>query len=129
VKHLLDTHVLVRWLFDDRKLSKEHARLIDRDERAGTALGIAAITLWEIANLIEIGRLELTLDSLDDIESHASLNIVPLTARIAIESTRLGSRSPTDPTDQMIAATARCHGLVLLTNDQRIIDSDVVTEA
>lgn len=129
MKHLLDTHIVVWWLTEDRKLSKAHARLLERSEKAGTALGISAITLWEIAKLVERGRIELGLsldDSLEQLASSALITVLPLTPRIAAESTRLGAKFPTDPADQLIAATARVHGLALLTADQRIIDSRVV---
>jgi PIN domain nuclease of toxin-antitoxin system len=57
------------------------------------------------------------------------VDVLPLTGKIAVESTKLGARFPSDPGDQIIAATARCYGLTLLTADQRIIDSGVVTVA
>ena len=129
MKHLLDTHVLVRWLLDDRKLARQHARILERCERAGQQVGVSAMSLWEIAKLVERGRLEMmqTVDeSLADLESSPMFEILPITARIAVESTRLGSDFPGDPVDQIIAATARCHGLVLLTSDQRILDSGSV---
>lgn len=129
---MLDTHVIVWWLTDDRKLRKEHARLLDKNERANVPVAISAITLWEIAKLVERGRLELTQsvdECLDDLESNALVTVLPLTARIATESSRLGVRFPTDPIDQIIAATARCNSLILLTVDQRIIDSGVVAIA
>ena len=129
MKHLLDTHVLVRWLLDDRKLARQHVRILERCERAGQQVGVSAMSLWEIAKLVERGRLEMmqTVDeSLADLESSPMFEILPITARIAVESTRLGSAFPGDPVDQIIAATARCHGLVLLTSDQRILDSGAV---
>lgn len=129
MKHLLDTHVLVRWLLDDRKLARQHARILERCERAGQQVGVSAMSLWEIAKLVERGRLEMmqTVDeSLADLEASPMFEILPITARIAVESTRLGSDFPGDPVDQIIAATARCHGLVLLTSDQRILDSGSV---
>lgn len=132
MKHLLDTHVVIWWLTDDRRLSKAHARILERSERSGTTVGLSALSLWEIAKLVERGRLELTQsldDSLEQIEASAFVTILPLTARIAIESTRLGARFHADPIDQIIAATARCHGLALLTEDERIIDSGVVAVA
>jgi len=132
LKYLLDTHVVIWWLTDDRKLPKEHARILDRSERSGTAVGLSAITLWEIAKLVERGRLELTQsldDCLDQLESSALITILPLDARVAAESTRLGTRFHADPADQLIAATARCHGLTLLTADERIIESGVVAIA
>jgi PIN domain nuclease of toxin-antitoxin system len=126
---LLDTHVVIWWLMDDRKLSKEHARLLDRSERSGTTVGLSAISLWEIAKLVERRRLELTQsvdDSLEQLETSAFITILPLTGRVAIESTQLGARFHSDPIDQVIAATARCHGLTLLTVDERIIESGSV---
>ena len=132
MKYLLDTHVVIWWLTDDRKLSKAHAKLLEKSERSGTAVGLSAMSLWEIAKLVERGRLELTQsvdDSLEQLEASAFVTILPLTARVAIESTRLGARFHADPIDQVIAATARCHGLTLLTVDERIIESGVVAVA
>jgi PIN domain nuclease of toxin-antitoxin system len=129
VKHLVDTHIVIWWLTDDRKLSKEHARVLDRCERSGTNVGLSAISLWETAKLVERGRLELAQsidECLEQLESSALLRILPIDARIAVESTRLGARFPHDPVDQIIAATARCNGLVLLTADRRVIESGVV---
>jgi PIN domain nuclease of toxin-antitoxin system len=130
VKHLLDTHVLVWWLTEQRKLSQAHARALERAEKSGARVAVSAVSLWEIAKLVERDRLALAA-SLDELlvplESHPSLTILALTARVAIESTRLGARFPADPADQMIAATARVHGLTLLTADERIIDSGVVS--
>jgi PIN domain nuclease of toxin-antitoxin system len=132
VKYLLDTHVVIWWLMGDRKLSKEHTRLLERSERSGVPVGLSAMSLWEIAKLAERGRLELTQsvdDSLEQLEASEHFAILPLTARVAIESTRLGARFHSDPIDQVIAATARCHGLTLLTADERIIESGVVAIA
>jgi len=132
MKHLLDTHVVIWWMNDDRKLPKDHARLIDRSERSGTALAVSAISLWEIAKLGErgrLGRLEDVSELLEKLEASPLVEILPLTRVVAMESTLLGARFPNDPGDQIIAATARCHGLTLLTADPRIIDSGVVTVA
>ena len=92
----------------------------------------SARSLWEIAKLVERGRLELTQsvdDSLEQLETSALFAILPLTGRVALESTRLGGRFHSDPIDQLIVATARCHGLTLLTVDERIIESGVVAVA
>jgi PIN domain nuclease of toxin-antitoxin system len=132
VKYLLDTHVVIWWLTNDRKLSKGHAKLLERSERSGMDVGLSAISLWEIAKLVERGRLELTQsvdDSLEQLETSAFLTILPLTGRVAVESTRLGARFHSDPIDQVIVATARCHGLTLLTVDERIVESGVVAVA
>lgn len=132
MKYLLDTHVVIWWLTDDRKLPKAYTKLLDRCERSGTPVGVSAMSLWEIAKLVERGRVELT-QSLDDclaqLETSAFVSVLPLSARVAIESTRLGTRFHADLVDQLIAATARCHGLTLMTVDERIIESRVVAIA
>src|ERR1041384_2025576 len=123
---------MIWWLTNDRKVSKAHAKLLERSERSGTPVGFSAISLWEIAKLVERGRIELAQsvdDSLEQLETSAFITILPLTGRVAVESPRLGARFHSDPIDQVIVATARCHGLTLLTVDERIIESGVVAVA
>jgi PIN domain nuclease of toxin-antitoxin system len=61
-----------------------------------------------------------------DLETHPQIELFALTPQIALESTRLGPKFHTDPADQIIAATARVHGLRLVTADHRIRKSGVV---
>lgn len=120
---LLDTHVLVWWRSDPGRLSKAQAQTLREMERIGQAAAISAITLRELAVMGERGRLDIAVpwDAwLEEIERHPMLRVLPLTARIAAESVRLGEDSPKDPADQIIVATARCHGLRLLTADEQI---------
>jgi PIN domain nuclease of toxin-antitoxin system len=126
---LLDTHILIWWLMDEPRLNRAQVQAIDRANAAGERLGVSAISFWEIAKLIQRGRLKLprSLDQLfDEIESHPDVQLLPLTSRISIESTRLGGGFHPDPADQIIAATARVHGMRLVTADERIRDSGVV---
>jgi PIN domain nuclease of toxin-antitoxin system len=69
------------------------------------------------------GRLQIdgSLDvRLDEFQSHPRLTVLPVTAAVAAESVRLGRDFPKDPADRIIAATARCHGLRLMTADENI---------
>lgn len=127
---LLDTHVLLWWLAGTGRLSPAQARALERAETAIEPVAIASITLWEIAKLAERGRLRFdqTVDVvLEEIEQHPALAVLPLDARVALESTRLGDRVPTDPADQLIVATARAYGLRLVTADERIRRSKSVS--
>jgi PIN domain nuclease of toxin-antitoxin system len=86
-------------------------------------MALSAITLWEVAMLLERGRISIAkslAEFLSDIESHPLLTVLPLTASIAVESAALGSDFHRDPADRIIVATARCHGLTLITADERI---------
>ena len=120
---LLDTHILVWWQLDTCRLSKEQSRTLLETEKRQQSLAISAITLWEIAKMVERGRLESSIPLhlwLEDLERHPLLTVLPLTASIAVESVRLGDDFPKDPADQIIVGTARCHSLRLVTADERI---------
>lgn len=120
---LLDTHILIWWRSDPQRLTKAQAAALASLESHGAAAAISAITLWEMAKMLELGRAEITVpldDWLTEIESHPLLAVLPLSARIVAESVRLGADFHRDPADQIIVATARCHGLKLLTADERI---------
>jgi PIN domain nuclease of toxin-antitoxin system len=129
MKLLLDTHILLWWFLDAPELPPSFATTLDRLEREGTPLFVAAISLWEIAKLASLKRISLSI-SLDEwfssLESDPLLEILPLTGAVALESTRLGESFHKDPADQIIAATARCHGLKLMTVDGRILESGAV---
>ncbi|MBZ5621995.1 MAG: hypothetical protein LAQ69_25200 [Acidobacteriia bacterium] len=48
---LLDTHVLVRWLVEPKRLSRDQVRALRSAVRRGEPLTLSAITLIEIALL------------------------------------------------------------------------------
>ncbi len=120
---LLDTHILVWWKTAPSQLTKAQASALLEVERGRGQAAISAITLRELAKMAERGLVEtpISLDLwLEEIETSPLLSVLPLTARITAESVRLGEGVPKDPADQIIIATARCHGLRLLTADERI---------
>jgi PIN domain nuclease of toxin-antitoxin system len=90
---------------------------------------ISAVTLLELALLVSPGSLKTKL-SLDEVfrevEESPACSLLPLTYEIAREVASMGP-SLRDPADRVIVATARVHGLRLLTSDQRIIESAVVS--
>ncbi len=92
-------------------------------------MGVSPISFWEIALLHAHGRIRLARSleaTIEFIETHRSVETVAPTGRIALDSTRLGANFPRDPADRLIAATARCHGLRLMTADDRIRTSGAV---
>ena len=124
-----DTHTLLWWISGEGRLSKAQAQAIERTERRGEPVGVPAICFWEIAKLAERRRIQVDMpldDLFEEIEEHPAIRVLELTPRIALESTRLGSVFHGDPADQLIAASARIHGLKLVTADERIRGSRVV---
>ena len=126
---MLDTHILVRWLGDPKRLSRDQARILNEVIRRRETVGISAITLLEVAILSRDGPLRMKL-SMDDVfgelEASPVFRILQLTIEIAKEVSALGA-ALRDPADRVIVATARVHGLRLLTSDRRIIESNFVS--
>jgi PIN domain nuclease of toxin-antitoxin system len=120
---LLDTHVLIWWRLDSSRLGRSWIRRLQALENRQKPVAISAITLWEIAMLAARGRIEMVEPAdvwIEEIEGHPLIEVLSLTARIAAESVRLGPDFHNDPADQIIVATARIHGLPLMTADERI---------
>jgi len=123
ISYLLDTHILLWWRTELRRLSRMQAQVLEQLEEQGQPVGLSAVSLREFVMMLHRRRVdvEMSLDVwLDSIESHHFITILPLTTKIAAESVRLGDDFPRDPADQIIVATARCHGLTLITADERI---------
>lgn len=124
MKFLLDTHVLVWWRHGDTdKLTSAQTHALSEMEKRRQPAALSAITLWELAMLVERRRLAISksLDLwLDELESHPLVTILPLTTKIVAESVRLGTGFHRDAADRLIVATARCHDLTLITADDRI---------
>lgn len=126
---LLDTHILLRWLTDPKRLSRDQMRILTEMAQRLEALAISAISLVELAVLYADGSLKtkLSMDELfSELEANPAFRILPVTIDIAREVSYLRVLLR-DPADLVIVATARVHGLRLLTSDQRIIDSKVVS--
>ena len=120
---LVDTHILIWWRTNPGRLSKPQIQTLSELDRDRQPLSISAITLRELAVLGQRGRLQIATpwDAwLDEVSSSPLIDVLPLTAAIAAESVRLGPDFPRDPADQIIVATARCHGLRLMTADESI---------
>ena len=81
-------------------------------------LAISDIVLWEMAKLIQRGRLIMRLDGPEFRSWLRNLTILPITLEIARMSTQLDFSS--DPADEIIAATSVVENLPLLTRDLRI---------
>jgi PIN domain nuclease of toxin-antitoxin system len=124
---LLDTHALLRWLFEVRKLSRPQLRALESAVRRGEPVALSAVSLLEIAVLASGERpaLKVSLDEFfRDLNSNPTFRILPLTYEVALDVAALGVLR--DPADRAIAATARVHRLRLVTSDQRIIASKLV---
>jgi PIN domain nuclease of toxin-antitoxin system len=126
-RYLIDTQVLVRWLHEPRRLSREQDGTIRAAQRRGESFAVCAVTLLEIATVFGKGSTRTTVPAeilLSQLDS-PQIDILPITIAIASEVASIGEFLR-DPADRAIVATARVHGLTLITSDQRIISSKLV---
>jgi len=127
---VLDTHIWVWWTHSPERLSQAQRELIETSET--DVIGVSAISCWEVAKLVERGRLELpiTLEEwFDQALSYPGILLLALSPEIAIESTRLPGEFHRDPADQIIVATARIYDCILVTSDDKILSySHVATQ-
>ena len=125
-RYLLDTNVVIRWLFEPRNLSREQTRVLAGVEENREPVAVSAITLLEVVSAVESGRVRARVEDVFDTLNESSwFQILPLTIEIATELALMG-RALRDPADRAIVATARVHRLKLLTSDQRINASRLV---
>jgi PIN domain nuclease of toxin-antitoxin system len=125
---LLDTHVLLWWHLEPRRLSREQRRAIARADDTH-ALGVSDASMLEVAQLVERGRVRLNIP-IDHWLSRATAG--PLVERVGIspaiarEVVDLQITRDWDPADRVLVATARVLGIPLVTSDGRIVDSELV---
>lgn len=113
----LDTHIVISFLAGTS--TQQESALIAREE-----LAISGIVLWELAKLVQAGRMDMDLDSAAFRGFLRQLTVMPISLEIARTSTRLDFSS--DPADEIIAATSVVEKIPLLTRDRKILKSRMV---
>ncbi|RBY78746.1 PIN domain nuclease [Geodermatophilus sp. TF02-6] len=119
---LLDTHVLLWWLVDDRRLTSAMREAI---ADPSTAVAVSAVSAWEVVIKGALGKLSVPTDLADQIEHHG-FDALPITVEDGLAVGAL-PRHHDDPFDRMLIAQALRRRFVLVTADRRFADYDVLT--
>lgn len=113
---VLDTHAWIWWLTRDDKSLKRHWK----DAIASAeAVGVSAISCFEVAWLVHRGRVEISiaLDAWFEAALGGSgIRLLPITPRVAQIAVELPEHHR-DPQDRLIIATA-------IANDAQLISAD-----
>jgi PIN domain nuclease of toxin-antitoxin system len=116
---LLDTHVWIWLSLEQRdRLSQKSQVALKKAKRKW----IAAISLWELAKLVEKKKIQFSIPLLSWLNrslSEQDIAVAHLQPEIAVESCTLEGFHK-DPADQMIVATARVLAFPLISADERI---------
>lgn len=114
MKLLLDTHVVLWWQRDDRRLNQAARRAIARAD----IVWVSAASGWEVAIKTSIGRLHLSepfrvLLAADDFTE------LPLTLAHADALAELETHH-SDPFDRVLIAQAQVEGATLVSHDRAL---------
>ena len=123
---LLDTHIVVWWIFAPQDLSKTALAAI---ADPSSEIFVSAITAMEIATKVRLGKFEqarplsrdFTRQILDE-----GFNLLPITAD---HGERAGNMilAHKDPWDRLLIAQAQIEGFSMVTNDHAIAASAIST--
>lgn len=120
---LLDTCALI-WISQGDPIRPEARASLDRLWIDGGVPLVSPITAWEISLLVRRGRLALTMSPTrwwSTTLSRLGLELAPMSPSLLIASNELPGDPPNDPADRIIAATAREHGVRLMTRDRLLV--------
>jgi PIN domain nuclease of toxin-antitoxin system len=121
---LLDTHVAL-WLDSGSDRLRPATRtLIDACWIGGGTIFLSAVTMWEIAQLVDNGRIDLDRSAEDWLErftARPGVEALPLIPVAAARSYRLHHLDHRDPGDRLLIATAIEQACPLVTYDERIV--------
>jgi len=114
---VLDTHVWLWWMSGDERLKHHWRDAIETD----VSVGVSAISLFEVAWLVEHKRIELGCALewwFEQALDASSIALLPITPSIAERAVSL-PRHHSDPQDRIIIATALDHQAQLLSADSK----------
>jgi PIN domain nuclease of toxin-antitoxin system len=122
---VVDTHAWIWWVSEPARLGLPARRALDKARR----VGVPAICCLEVAVLAARGRITLdrpALDWLHEALDLPSVDLLPLSAAVAVTAAALPATFPGDPADRLIVATAQIESAALVTKDDRIRGAQLV---
>lgn len=123
--YLLDTCTAM-WLLDNQWMRQSAIDMMDRSLDLEIPLHVSPITAWEVGNLARVGRFRSSLTVhrwYEKLCDTPGIRLCELNADILLASSFLPCTLNTrDPTDRIIAATAREFGYTVMTRDESLLD-------
>jgi PIN domain nuclease of toxin-antitoxin system len=116
VSYLLDTHILLWWLFNDPKLNTECQDIIRNPSHH---ILVSSVSAWEIATKYRIGKLpeaKQIVEEYSQILRQSKFAELPISSAHALRAGSLPIPHR-DPFDRMIMAQAELENLPVITYD------------
>jgi PIN domain nuclease of toxin-antitoxin system len=115
MKILLDTHIFLWSINEDKKLSKKiRSRILEASE-----IYISSASIWEISIKLQLDRLKGDIDEIVASISESGFKQLPITAQHVLQVSKLPPIHR-DPFDRMLVAQAISEPLILVTVDEQL---------
>jgi PIN domain nuclease of toxin-antitoxin system len=113
------------WIYEKAQLSQAALEAMGAAYREGVPSYISPITACEVGMLTAHGRLQLLIRPerwFSNLFEVPGVRLAEMSPDLLIASSYLPGKPPKDPTDRIIAATARELGATLITRDRTLLD-------
>jgi PIN domain nuclease of toxin-antitoxin system len=113
------------WIYEKARLSQAALEAMRAAYREGVPSYISPITAWEVGMLTSRGRLQLLIRPerwFSNLFEVPGVHLAEMSPDVLIASSYLPGKPPKDPTDRIMAATARELGATLITRDRALLD-------
>ncbi|WP_218043585.1 type II toxin-antitoxin system VapC family toxin [Paramicrobacterium fandaimingii] len=122
--YLLDTHVLLWWLTNDRRLSTTAIEVI---ENRSNVVCVSAASAWEIATKTRLGKLNGVPEAAEkfgELSTEHGFTHLPITFRHGVLAGGLEA-AHRDPFDRMLAAQSTIEALPLISRNHAFAEFDI----
>ena len=121
---LLDTCAAM-WIVEGEQLKEAALTALDEAWQRNEAVFVSPITGWEIGLLAMKGRFRSRYSPqrwLDTLLALPQMRVAELPPHVLLHSCLLPGSPPREPSDRIVAATAREYGFTVLTRDRELLD-------
>ncbi len=114
---LLDTHILLWWLKDDRRLPDDAVNIIGK---TANDIFMSTVNAWEIAIKKSLRRIQIDMDEFLESIKNSGLGVLNITLNHACQVSNLPDHHK-DPFDRMLIAQSIIEPMRLLTQDETLM--------
>ena len=121
---LLDTCTLI-FMTERTRMAPAAVETLQAATEGGEITYVSPITAWEVGMLSSRGRLQLLIRPerwFSNLFEVPGVRLAEMSPDVLIASSFLPGKPPKDPTDRIIAATARELGATLITRNRALLD-------